>query len=402
MTETNAPQTNATETKATGTARPTFEFADGIRAVAALCVALLHATTFTGRAGDVEEALPFVARVAELGHYAVPVFIVLSGFVLMIPAARGDGYRLRGGFGRYIGRRARRILPPYYASLALFLLLIALVPLLQHRAGTAWDNKIPVTVGGVVSHLLLVHNVSPAWIYQINGPAWSVATEWQIYFLLPLVLLPLCRWITPWGMLAIALALGPALTLLVPRTASASFWFIGLFALGMIAALLTVRGSRIAPAWFGWAALTGILAGAGWMLVDPPTSLLARIAADTLVGAAVAAGLVALGRSSIDGRTTPVRRVFEWRPLVGTGTWSYSIYLIHSPLLGLANLLLLPLALPTAVHWLIMVLGALPIALGISYLFFQLVERHFTTSHQRRELATGSRASDGPPPSGVA
>ena len=373
------------------TRRPKFEFADGLRAVAALSVAVFHATAFTGHTGDVDESLPTLARIVEIGDYAVPVFIVLSGYVLMLPVARTEGFTLRGGVWKYIGRRARRILPPYYASLALFLLLIALIPVLQTPHDTAWDNKIPVTAGGLVSHLLLVHNWNPGWIYQINGPAWSVATEWHIYFLMPLVLLPLCRLLNPWLMLVVALAMGPAITYLFPSAGSGNYWFIGLFALGMIAALLTVRGTRDVR-WLGWASAGVFAVAVLWTILDAPDGRPAEIVSETLVGAAVAMGLVAMGRATIVEKRSVGRRVFEWRPLVNVGLWSYSIYLIHSPLLGLANLLLLPLGLPTLVHWLVMVFLVLPLVLAACHVFFLLVERRFTTSHQQREFARDSGA----------
>ncbi len=139
--------------------------------MAALAVAVLHATTFTGHLGDADANLPVIARLTELGNYAVPVFTTLSGYVLMLPVARTTNFELRGGFWRYLWRRAKRILPPYYASLVLFLLLIATVPALQSGNDTAWFNKVPITLEGVVSHFLLIHNWNGAWIYQINGPA---------------------------------------------------------------------------------------------------------------------------------------------------------------------------------------------------------------------------------------
>jgi peptidoglycan/LPS O-acetylase OafA/YrhL len=372
-------------------ARPKFEFADGLRAIAALTVALLHATTFTGHLGDADANLPIIAHIMELGNYAVPVFITLSGYVLMIQVARTSQFELSGGLGKYLFRRAKRILPPYYASLVLFLVLIAAVPALQTGHDTAWFNKVPVTLEGVVSHFLLIHTWNPAWIYQINGPAWSVATEWHIYFIMPLILLPLCRWLNPWVMLIVALGLGPAITYLFPNAGSGNYWMIGLFALGMMAALLTVRPTRLPVQWFGWTSIVLFVIAAAWVLIRAPKSYPEQIASDTLAGAAIALGLVALGRASREGRMTAGHRILEWGPLVKIGLWSYSIYLIHSPILALANILLLPLELPTLLNWLVLVFVALPIALGIARLFFLLVERHFITSHQKQALKDTGR-----------
>ena len=63
-------------------------------------------------------------------------FIVLSGYSLMIPAARNGG-ELVGGFRRYIFRRARRILPPYYAALICSIALILVYNVWSARSGGA-------------------------------------------------------------------------------------------------------------------------------------------------------------------------------------------------------------------------------------------------------------------------
>ncbi len=70
--------------------------------------------------GRINTFLPFWADYATFwlswGQVAVDVFIVLSGYCLMLPVARAGG-ALRGGPVGYMKRRARRILPPMLASL---------------------------------------------------------------------------------------------------------------------------------------------------------------------------------------------------------------------------------------------------------------------------------------------
>jgi peptidoglycan/LPS O-acetylase OafA/YrhL len=361
--------------------RPKFDFADGLRAIAALTVAAYHTMTFTGLTGSVKADVPAVWTLMQVGNYAVPVFIVLSGFVLMLPVVRSETHELRGGFGHYIARRAKRILPPYYAALAIFLLLIWAVPLLQTDSGTAWDNKVPVTAGGLISHLLIVHNLNGQWIYQINGPAWSIATEWQIYFLLPLVLLPLWRLIGPWWTVAFALAVGFAIGQLLPSLQSAHYWFIGLFALGMLAAHQAARGTCVRV---GWPALVLFTLALAWVWIDPESAERRNMLSETLAGAAVALALLRLASATLRGERTWAHRILEARMLVWIGLWSYSLYLIHSPLLGLFNLLLLPLALPTWAQLTLMLAVALPVAATVSYLFHLLIERRFMTSHQKQ------------------
>lgn len=359
-----------------------FEFPDGLRAVAALLVALYHTYIFTKMTGDSSE-LPILVKVIVVGDFAVPVFIVLSGFVLMLPVAARTDSKLRGGFGKYIYRRARRILPPYFASLLIFGVMILLVPVLQQPSGTAWDSKVPVTIGGVISHALVVHNFSPDWIYQINGPAWSIATEWQLYFFLPLLILPLWRKFGGLVTVVVCVILGCLTHFVAPALDSAHLWFLGLFAMGAFAANTVVN--RAAP-------VRGL--GVALAIAAPPLIVVLVLfnsraqdqawITETVLGILVSAFLVWLGQGSKSGKRSWAHKVLESRPLVWGGLWSYSAYLIHSPLLALGNFILLPLELPLLAHFGIMVFVVLPLALSLAFLFHLVVERHFMTSHQRR------------------
>jgi peptidoglycan/LPS O-acetylase OafA/YrhL len=356
-----------------------FEFADGLRAVAAVGVALFHTYTYTGFSGQ-NQQLPVVFKVLNLGDFAVAVFIVLSGFVLMLPVAKTADLSLRGGTTEFLKRRARRILPPYYAALIAYLIVILVVPGLNEKTGTAWDSKVPVTPGGIVSHALMVHNLAPQWVYQIDGPAWSVATEWQIYFAMPLLLLPL--WRRFGGRVAVtgAIVLGWAVHFLLPQVDVAHFWFLGLFALGMSAGWYVHRGAaRVRGAYVAVALLVTLVPAVAAF------GLALRFAwlSETAVGAAVALLLVWMAQRSVRGEKSWAHRVLEWRPLVQVGIWSYSLYLVHSPIIGIVNLLLLPVHMPLAARFALLACVGLPVAAAVSYGFHRLVERRFMTSHQQ-------------------
>ena len=123
-------------------------------------------------------------RVLTFGHYAVDVFIVLSGFCLALPVVLKGGVLRQGTIGFYLSR-ARRILPPYYA--ALFIALIArwlFMSMGGHKIASS-----TLTTWGVISHLLLIHDLFPSTIGQLDGPLLSVGVEWRIYFLFPLLVL---------------------------------------------------------------------------------------------------------------------------------------------------------------------------------------------------------------------
>src|SRR5262245_54437637 len=92
---------------------PRLAFLDGLRGLAALYVVLHHAALEVS-GGSFSRGSNLVRGLLRHGHFAVAVFIVLSGYCLMRPVAGDPLGRLRGGMWGYLGRRARRILPPYF------------------------------------------------------------------------------------------------------------------------------------------------------------------------------------------------------------------------------------------------------------------------------------------------
>src|SRR4051794_39447364 len=97
---------------------------DGVRGLAALFVVVNHIflRTFPGYPAA---RAPFWAGWFIYGRFAVAVSIVLPGFPLALSPAR-HGWRL-DGISRFARRRARRILPAYWAALAFSLAVAWLV-----------------------------------------------------------------------------------------------------------------------------------------------------------------------------------------------------------------------------------------------------------------------------------
>lgn len=345
-------------------------FLDGIRGLAALYVVLHHAYL------EIVQPLPpgfpnrvlFERLLAPLryGHHAVAVFIVLSGYCLMLPIVRSGS--LPGGFPGYVRRRVRRILPAYFAALALCLAVIRLVPAMQVRSGLRWDVALPITKGAVVSHLLLLHNLRPQWNFGIDPPMWSVATEWQIYFALPLLLLPIWRRFGNGATVAVALGLGIGLSR-IPTLYMANFPYLGLFAFGMAAAQVRRVSRRnillLAAAVFaGWCAAVRLPLG---------TPAQALLLSDLCAGALAACVIVACAVSDVP----QLRRVFTHRSALALGSFSYSLYLVHYPVLSLCHVAALHLHLPPLVFagWEFAV--GVTTSLAAAYLFHLAFERPF-------------------------
>ncbi len=361
---------------------------DGIRGIAALWVVVEHIITelvTRPDAGQLPHWLLMLLYQIDVGQVPVDIFIVLSGYCLMLPVARTGV--LAGGFAGYIKRRARRILPPYYASVALFSILLLLVPALRFGFGTHYSEHVPfLTVPIVASHLLMVHNVSGAWIYQGNGVWWSVATEWQIYFLMPL-LLWFWRRGGPLAAIAAGFAIGIVPQALSHGISAACYHFIGLFALGMGAASVgfdpeTDDRVRKQP----WAAYTVGLWALSVLAVHgrlPIPHIPSMVAMDTLVGLTTAALLLWLGEASRANRRPLALSLAACPIAVSLGAFSYSLYLVHYPVQLLCEAALMRYHVPIGPTLATMTIIGIPLCLGVAYVFHLIFEKPFLAKSPR-------------------
>ncbi len=113
------------------------------------------------------------------GTYGVAIFFVVSGFCINLSYRKSQDT----GWGIFYVRRIFRIYPAYLVSLLFFLLVL---PITRWPAD-AWGalaNQIDF-----VLHLFLAQNFLPQTLGTINGAYWSLAIEFQLYLLFPLILL---------------------------------------------------------------------------------------------------------------------------------------------------------------------------------------------------------------------
>ncbi len=333
-TDRGGPTQNATRSGA-----PRLHFLDGLRSLAALYVLLFHETT-VAITGPVSAPMRVVRAVMSRGHLAVVFFIVLSGFSLMLPLARAGSFQLPNGFATYIRRRARRILPPYYAAL---ILSIAMIVVVRAKSGSDGGHALDAALsrGSLVSHLFLVHNVAFDWAYRIDGPMWSVATEWQIYFVFPALLLPLWRRTGPVVTVIIAWLIGCLPFFLLPPTENfywACPWFVGSFAFGMASAVIwfsptpavSTLARRLPWGWLTAVPFIAIVALSVTGRVDawpsPVVDLVVSVFAFSWINACAQ-------RSSSGAQSGPLLRALGSRTLVFIAGFSYSLYLLQHPVL---------------------------------------------------------------------
>jgi peptidoglycan/LPS O-acetylase OafA/YrhL len=295
---------------------------DGIRGLAALYVVVNHIFERTFPGYPVDRA-PWWAGWFIYGRFAVVVFIVLSGFSLALSPAR-HGWRLDSVF-RFAGRRARRILPAYLAALA-FSLAVAWLVVPQPGQGEP-DTKSVVVNGLLVQNL--VRAPSP------NRAFWTMAVEAQLYIAFPILIL-MVRRVGAVAMVAAVTLLVAAVGITGPDNPRLHTFVIqsapdlaALFAIGILAAGI-VPPSKARGGWpWAWLALA---AGAPALLViwwrGSVWTLTHLLWVDLALGPAIACLLVGLAL----GHPAPVVRLLDSRPIRNLGLWSFSLYLLHEPI----------------------------------------------------------------------
>lgn len=262
-----------------------------------------------------------LTEVTVWGAYGVDIFIVISGFCLMMPVVYSEGQL---SVGQFYGRRAWRILPAYWVALAIAAVL-AMSPVTA-----ALVVGEPATIGDVVIHAVGMQTWVPPTLGSINGSLWSVSLEIQLYIVFPLLIVLWRKWgIAP---ILIGAALLSLAWSLIGQTGVAGP-FVGdghalparlmQFAAGMACAVAVVRGRAPRGAIGLAAAVVGGVVGAVASVLEWPE--VARLAIWALVGVGLILWVNELGRG---GKML--------RPLESFGARSYSFYLLHQPILLLA------------------------------------------------------------------
>jgi peptidoglycan/LPS O-acetylase OafA/YrhL len=391
-----------------------LHFLDGLRGLACFYVLLFHASSphipYPGELGPV---MHFVRTCVSRGHFSVVFFIVLSGYSIMLPIARAGTQQLNGGFANYARRRGRRILPPYFVALLGSAALIVVYNAISQRQalGTPVVDD-ALSAGSVVSHLLLVHNVSFDWAFRINGPLWSVATEWQIYFVFALLLLPLWRRTNSAVAVVAAWLLGSLPFFLLPASKNlfwAAPWFLGSFVLGAWGACVGSSPSYQGSWWqkrapwgsFAWLAFVVIVALVATGRADswnmPLVDLIVSLFALFIINACA-------DRTTNlpSGDQTWLVRLLSSRALVYLGGFSYSLYLIQHPVLRLAEKVVAKLTSTHDANIQVHLIVVVPITIAVAWLFAELFERPFASGGVllpaiRRRLTSPGAAAGTPP-----
>ncbi len=413
---------------------------DVLRGLAALAVLLYHIRRHPE--GDAGSAMYYLTLPLEFGPLGVVLFIVISGFCIHLGTAKSiaRGGAVRANWRAFWWRRTYRLYPPYLAAIALSLgIYYAVNP--GDRSGFERIQYLPLDI---VTHLLMIHNLFVEYIYGLgNGSFWSLGLEEQLYALFA-VLLILRRRMSVVRTLYIALAVTLAWKLAVfalhwylshrvpewfalhsvsepPGSPNElvlgveplllgkwmdgwpfSFWFA--WVLGAVAAE-SYAGVLQLPDWcsryrvafvcaalsilFDWNHVSGPLLQSDWLRssaaskVLNPAFGLATMLSSPLFALASFVLINAWVKVELQGQF----QAWWVAPIARVGLMSYSLYLVHTPLLRLAENLL-PLEF-TPFDVLLRFVLFVPLCLGFAALFFILIERRFLVPPGKGEGAKG-------------
>lgn len=290
----------------------------------------------------------FLSAGMHYGHEAVCIFIVLSGFCLMLPVSKSlqhpDAQKrgvLKGNFATFIGRRARRILPGFYAAVVLSLLINLFskefVNAVLHRQWHTLDVHalMPGLQWGVILPYLFVINnyFDVSNVIMPNYPLWSVGLEWQIYFVFALLLLPIRRKFGILPTLALTIAFGATSYFFLPKRLF--LWLLALFAMGMFASDLAYDKRWAKYKWntsrfFGIISLLLLILGVAAKHLSESKGLFMGIfLSDLLFGLLTLSFILFIVGRARQHQPSAWDRFLSSRPLYFLGSISYSIYLTH-------------------------------------------------------------------------
>lgn len=337
-----------------------YPLLDAVRGLAALTVVVFHSHYVKGL------------------WLSVQVFFVVSGYC--IASATDSALRSGLSLGEFLRRRVRRIAPPYLGSVALALSLGAAGLLFDARARGA----APFTAAEVVQNATLTQwvTLTRGWLAGRPLPIasenpvllvysyWSLCYEEQFYLLAGLALLLALRVRSPRAAAALVVGLGAA-SLVHPARVTGlltDYWL--QFCCGIV---LYLRLCRVRDARVGRAIDGGLLAAAVGFLA------LGRLRGEHVLDFHVFAFFSQLGFCCGVAFALSLARPWDavlsdsrlGRALRGLGAFSYSLYLVHHPILGLTR----------RAHegWPEPLVFALGLACSIlaAYLFHRVFERPF-------------------------
>lgn len=356
-------------------------YIDGCRALAVLGVVLDHCLVHAAWAQRLVNQAPamnplfWTVTLLSKGAHGVDLFFVISGFCLSYPTLeryyREDGVNF--DLDRFFAKRMVRILPPYYV--ALFLCLIAYVAFRMTHAAIPTAMSANINIWDVVRQLLMLDRGTRL----ANDAFWTLFVEFRWYLLFPLLLALWLRSKRSYGVLLVCLVIAYHYT----RARSLDLGVLPAFMLGIVAADWHI----LEHPWRKYAPILAAIAFNAALLLEPFASVPGAGGVEEYgfyTQANVGWHLTCFFFVVAAGAWNPLRSVLSLRPLVFIGAASYSIYLVHQPIVSYAEEQMIGRLGKGGAF-----VASFFTSLVVGFIFWRLIELPFYRGHVLHDRLTG-------------
>lgn len=356
---------------------------DSMRGIAALVVVIFHClisfpifhnATYQG---FYENWFIKISNITPLnliwaGNQAVLLFFILSGYVLSLPFLK----RTQPNYFIFAVKRFFRIYVPYIVVMFISVLLLILfadfqgVKSLSSTFNERWNH--PITYDAILAYLLMINYDTT----NVNGVVWSLYHEMRISLVFPLLMIIVMKykWIK-----ASILSTGIILILFLSFSILSNFFVTGLSS----ALVYSLRETSYYALFFVFGTIlakqqqqlkTFILSKNPLLLI--PLFILALIFINnkwmslrnnTLEDMISGFGIVMLFITILN--SVKIRKQLNSKPLLFLGKISYSLYLVHIPVMMILKVLLVSFV----PDWLVFILVPI-VSIPISYLSYKFIE----------------------------
>jgi peptidoglycan/LPS O-acetylase OafA/YrhL len=360
------------------------------RGIACLAVVVFHSVQFGiaehRPAASLDNIFGIVISVFGRLWIGVPLFFVISGYCI---SATADGSRRRGDkITTYFARRFRRIYPPFWASVLLF---VPVVIVGEHWLGPRLTEEgiaAPWALSGAewVGNLTLTeswrHHVTGGKVHYFMGQAWTLCYEEQFYLIIGLIVALRPNWFFSMS-IVVTMATCGLLAYFGTDSAELNGWFFDgqwlLFAMGILVYWAINYGRR----WRGAAVLVLVLV---LLYAARSPRALAVGLGPSLDKNLFIASAFAIWLCLAHPWDEALATAKVLRPLQLLGLRCYSLYLIHGVVVRIIGLWLFDLGLKSDVETILVTVPVCVLAsLAVSEPFYRLVERRFLNTNLASE-----------------
>ncbi|MDQ0113610.1 acyltransferase family protein [Paenibacillus harenae] len=298
------------------------------------------------------------------GREAVLLFFVLSGFVLAIPFFEGKTQ----SYGAYAIRRFCRIYIPYIVLMlasALLLTFFLEYKDIQGLSGS-YDNRWnhPVTLKAIIAYFLMENHDTT----NVNGVVWTLFHEMRISLILPLFLLIIRRFnligaailslglnfLIYFALDSWAAMLDEGRLLIMVKAVRWSMYYCTCFILGALLSKYRNKLPKLKIAYTAvLVAVSLVLINCRWMVV------LFQVKDQRITDVITIAGILLLFAAVLS--SDRLNSFLSLKPFTWLGQISFSLYLVHIPVMMIITIFLGKI-IPIEAAFLLVPLASLPVA----------------------------------------